>query len=419
MKRNYYHVLLVFISFFVMSLLANILGPLIPDIAKSFGLSLTMVALLPFASFFAYAFMSIPAGQLMEAYGEKPVMLAAFAIGLAGSLWLALVPSYAVAIASLFIIGIGMTMLQVAINPLLRTAGGEEHFAFNSVVAQLVFGSASFLSPLLYSYLVLNLATGERGNVLLSTLSRLVPDGLAWISLYWVFCAILVAMIGVVLLSRFPRVELKLDEKIGGLDTFRHLLKKRIVWLYSIAIFAYVGAEQGTANWISKFLEIYHGYDPQTVGAQAVSLFWGLMVLGCVLGMILLKLFDSRHVVIWFSVAAMVSLTAACFGPGPVARFAFPMVGFFCSVMWSIVISLALNSLTEHHGSFSGILCTAVLGGAVVPLVIGAVGDFAGLRTGMMLLYVTFGYVLGMGFWARPLIGNKTISCGRQKRNAA
>jgi fucose permease len=92
------------------------------------------------------------------------------------------------------------------------------------------------------------------------------------------------------------------------------------------------------------------------------------------------------------------------------------MVGFFCSVMWSIIISLALNSLAEHHGSFTGILCTAVLGGAVVPLIIGFIGDLAGLRTGLMFLYVTFGYVLCMGFWARPLIVNKTIEYGRQKR---
>jgi fucose permease len=188
-----------------------------------------------------------------------------------------------------------------------------------------------------------------------------------------------------------------------------------MVWLYSIGIFAYVGAEQGTANWISKFLETYHGYDPQIIGAQAVSLFWGLMVLGCVLGMVLLKIFDSRKVIVWFSAATMISLTAAFFGSGPMARIAFPMVGFFCSVMWSIIISLALNSLTEHHGSFTGILCTAVLGGAVVPLIIGFLGDLAGLRTGLLFLYVTFGYVLCMGFWARPLISNKTIGTGRKK----
>jgi fucose permease len=78
--------------------------------------------------------------------------------------------------------------------------------------------------------------------------------------------------------------------------------------------------------------------------------------------------------------------------------------------MWSIIISLALNSVTEHHGSFTGILCTGILGGAIVPVVIGSLGDVFGLRAGMCFLYLTFGYVLLISFWAKPLINNETIS---------
>ena len=81
-------------------------------------------------------------------------MMFAFAVSFLGSLILALFPNYLNAVFSLFLIGSGMAMLQVAINPLLREAGGEEHFAFNATIAQLIFGAASFLSPLVYSYLV-------------------------------------------------------------------------------------------------------------------------------------------------------------------------------------------------------------------------------------------------------------------------
>jgi fucose permease len=77
--------------------------------------------------------------------------------------------------------------------------------------------------------------------------------------------------------------------------------------------------------------------------------------------------------------------------------------------MWPIVISLALNSVAEHHGSFSGILSTAIVGGAVVPVIIGGIGDHVGLRTGLAFLYATFGFVLSVGFWAKPLISNATI----------
>ena len=101
--------------------------------------------------------MSIPAGFWVERFTEKPVMIAAFLAGTIGSLSFALFPAYHVAVGSLFVMGAGMATLQVAINPLLRVAGGEEHFAFNSAFAQLIFGTASFTSPRIYSYLVENL----------------------------------------------------------------------------------------------------------------------------------------------------------------------------------------------------------------------------------------------------------------------
>ena len=99
-------------------------------------------------------------------------------------------------------------------------------------------------------------------------------------------------------------------------------------------------------------------------------------------------------------------LTLALFGPRGVSRIAFPCIGLFASIMWPTLISLGLNSVRTHHGPLAGILCTGIMGGALVPLLIGSLGDVFGLRTGMLLLYVTFGIVLSVGFWARPLIGN-------------
>jgi fucose permease len=93
------------------------------------------------------------------------------------------------------------------------------------------------------------------------------------------------------------------------------------------------------------------------------------------------------------------------------------MVGFFLSVMWSVIFSLALNSVAEHHGSFSGILCTGIVGGAVMPALVGWLGDQLGLRFGMTLLFVTIGYILSIGLWAKPLIDNATVSPGELLRS--
>jgi fucose permease len=414
--RHYGMVALIFLTFFVISLLTNIIGPLVPDIIKSFELSLTLVALLPFAFFIAYGFMSIPAGMLLERYREKPVMIAAFVLAFTGAMFFSLFPRYATAILSLFLIGAGMAALQVAINPLLRVSGGEEHFAFNSVMAQLVFGGASFLSPYIYTYFVRNLGRPEgAGKPLIGLMSKLVPPRLPWVSVYWVFAVLVVVMIAVLALARFPLVVKKEEERAGAWATHKALFKNRVALLYFLGIFAYVGTEQGVANWISQFLVTYHKYDPQTVGASKVSLFWGLMTVGGVLGLVLLKLFDSRKVLVGFAVTAVVFLTLALFGPGPLALVMFPLMGFAASVMWPIIFSLALNSVSSHHGSFSGILCTGIIGGALVPLVIGRLGDAFGLRQGMFFLYLTLGYILSIGLWAKPIILNETIARKRQK----
>src|SRR5215468_3040451 len=412
--RNRSMVGMVFLVFFVMSLLTNILGPIVPDIIASFGVSLAAAALLPFSFFIAYGVMSIPAGFLVERFTEKPVMMLAFLAAAAGSLSFALYPTYQVAVVSLFVMGSGMATLQVAINPLLRVAGGEEHFAFNSAFAQLIFGSASFVSPRIYSYLVVNLESALHGeNIFLRVLAKLTPPRLPWAAMYWIFTAIAMLMVMVLISFRFPQVHRTEEEQAGTLQMYSSLLHKPIVWLYFISVFAYVGSEQGTADWISKFLVQYHGFDPHTTGAAAVSWFWGLLTAGCFIGMLLLKIFDSRHVLVGACAGAFVCLTFGLFGPGFLSAVAFPTIGLFASVMWPILVSLSLNSVSEYHGAFAGILSTGIMGGAVVPVVIGRIGDVAGLRAGVSFLYLTFGMVLAVGFWARPIIRNATVQLKR------
>jgi fucose permease len=269
---------------------------------------------------------------------------------------------------------------------------------------------------MVYSQLVLSLPrTSGRGGFVLEILRKAVPDPLPWVSLYWIFSLVTLAMVFIIAAVRLPRVELKEEERVGAWAVYKELWRKKLVMLYFLGIFAYVGTEQGVANWISKFLATYHGVDPQTKGASTVSLFWGLMTAGCLLGLVLLKLFDSRRVLIAFAAAAIITLSCALFGPGPVAIIAFPLVGFFISVMWSVIFSLALNSLDKHHGSFSGILVTGVIGGALVSLAVGWLGDRMGLRFGMVLLYLTLAYILSIGYWSRPLIANATISLRKKK----
>lgn len=130
MRKQALIILYIMIVWFVISFVTNLIGPLMPIIIGDFHLSLALAGFLPFSFFLAYGLISIPGGALVEARGPRTTLLAAFTLNLVGCLAIALYPVYAAVIGGLFVIGLGMAMLQVVINPLMRTSGGEAHFAF-------------------------------------------------------------------------------------------------------------------------------------------------------------------------------------------------------------------------------------------------------------------------------------------------
>lgn len=415
MKRNYRVVALILVTFFVISFLTNILGALNPSVSLSFDLSETMAGFLPFSFFIAYGFMSIPAGFILEKYGEKKLLVAGLLLAFIGSVLFVVYPSFPIFLTSLFVIGTGMAVLQVVINPLLRVAGGEENFAFTSVLGQLMFGAASFISPLVYSYIVLHVAKNESGSSgFISFLSGIVPQDMSWVAMYALFAGLSLLLIGIVSTVSLPRITLTTEEKVGTKDIYVSLFKNRIVVLYFFGIFSYVGAEQGISYWMSKFLQVYHGLDYETIGAGAVANFWGLMTIGGIFGLILLKIWDSKLILRIFALLAIVGFTGGLFGGANISLYGFQSSGFFLSVMFPIIVSLALNSIRDHHGSMTGILMTGIMGGAVVQLMIGFISDLFSLRIGMLLVYLALGYILSISFWAKPIIKNKTIRTGRE-----
>jgi FHS family L-fucose permease-like MFS transporter len=416
MKRSFYLLILIFLIFFAISFLTNILGSINPNVTDSFSLSGTLTGMLPFSFFIAYAIMSIPSGMFIQKYGEKKSLILAWILAFTGALIFSSFPKFPVFLGSLFLIGSGMALLQVAIYPLLRVVGGEEHFAFNSVIAQLVFGAASFLSPFVYSYLVTNLADPTaNGGFIIDLISKLTPLDLPWVSIYLVFSLVSFLMLVIILSTKFPPVVRKEDEIVGAWETHLQLFRNRYVILFFFGIFAYVGTEQGIANWISEFLRTYHGLTPEVEGARAVGMFWGMMTVGCFLGLGLLKVLDSKLVLGIFTSAALIILTFTLFGSMQMALFGFAALGFCLSVMYAIIFSLALNSVTKFHGSFAGILCTAIAGGAIFSLFIGKLKDIIGLQLGMVLLYLPLAYILSIAFWAKPIVSNATIRNSSEK----
>jgi fucose permease len=153
----------------------------------------------------------------------------------------------------------------------------------------------------------------------LKALAVAAPTSMPWVAFYLVSGLMFAVLLIIIGLVKFPKIELNADEKVEGLAIVLELFKSKIVWAYFIGIFAYVGTEQGVVVWISKFLETYYQANPDTVGAHVSALFWAGQALGCLLGLILIKLMDQRILLASFVVGGMVILSLALFGDYQIA----------------------------------------------------------------------------------------------------
>jgi len=415
MKSYNNNKLIIFINlmFLLIGLLVSIMSALIPEIIQSFQISYGLASALPFAFYIALGLTCVPAGVAGERFSAKSILIFALLYALAGVFVFVSFLSYRASIISLFIIGSAVAIIQVTAVPLLRRACGPENLAFHSTLNQLMYGAGAFLSPVIYSGLTKSLlvVTGEN-NPLIKILLRILPQGFEWAAAYWLFAVLLISFVAIVLSIKFPGREKNLISDQTRNRVYMELFRNKYVIFYFFSLVAYCSCEQGIAAWMSKFFQDYHGLNPQAEGAAILSFYWLLLTLGCFGGMMLLKFFDSRKVLAGLTIFAVISLCLALYGRTGISKIAFPMVAAFESVMWPVILSLALNSVSKHHEVLSGFMFTASVGGALGPVIVGSMGDIFGLRISLHYIFLPLLIVLSVAFWAKPLIKNKTFRSG-------
>ena len=385
------------VVFFVISFITNIIGPLIPQFIKTYNLSLVLASFLPLSFFFSYGVFSIPAGIFLERYGGKIVMFSAFLISSAGAALIIIMPGYLSFIISFFLIGSGMAILQVAINPLLRYAVSGENFAFFSIIGQLAFGSASFLSPVFYRFLL------EKKIFF----SLQIFNDEPWLWIYVLFILTIIALLVFLYFLKLPGNQ-STSEKFD-INVFSKFLKSRISYFYFFGIFSYVGVEQGINNWSSQFLYQYHSLDPEVVGVDVISAFWGNLTIGTIISLFLVKLIDEKKLLNIYALSSSIIVLLAIHGDSEISVLSFKLLGFSISGVWSVMISLGLNSVPRNHSVFTGILLTGIVGGAIFPFLIAGLGQLFNLKVGMHIILIGLVYLSYVAFTAKPLVSNKTI----------
>jgi fucose permease len=371
-----------------------VLGALTPDVIAEYHLSRFAAGLLGSAFYFAYTLCAIPTGLLMDRLGGRPIILSGVLLMGLGCLVVSRAHSYPLILAMVFAVGVGVTMLQTSGNPLIQQLDAPENYDRNLTITIGFAGFGPFFAPFILAYIR--------------------STGRPWQALYMFFAIFCLGVLILLALSKFPPRAASSDRmqlaKVG------QLLHNPLIIAYMFGIFFYVAAEVGTAFWIPKFFEDVHGVPAAVAGNNAASLvarafptlpafifalFWGLQGTGRLVSGAVLKRFGSRNILRVFSVMALFSLLVATFGTKMVTAVGFAACGFFTSVLFTLIFSGTINSFAENHGTISGLLCTAVLGGALIPPLEGLAGDHFGMRVAMLVPALCFAYVVGLAMWGR------------------
>lgn len=397
--------------FFMWGFITVINNTLLPHLRSVFDLDYTQTTLIESVWFIAYFVASIPSAKLIERIGYKRSIVIGLLAMAAGAMMMvpaARIPSYGVVLVALFVIASGITLLQVAANPYVAVVGPAETSSsrLNFVQAFNSFGTT--LAPLFGGYLILGRSIGgtSEAGVTLTAAER-YADAQSVILPYIIVAVVLVLL--AILIARFPlpsmgrATERASREARKGLSLWSH---RNLVFGIP-AIFIYLIAEIGVSNLFINFIsqpEI--GNLTHQQASNYLFLLWGGMMVGRFLGSLLMQKVDAARVLAAFSVGAFAVMLVATFAEGQAAMWALILVGFFHSIMFPTIFTLAIKGLGPLTEEGSGLLIMAIAGGALV-IVQGWLADRYGLQLSFLLTVVCELYVLFYALWGSKPTGEQ------------
>ena len=377
--------------FFMMGFITCMNDILIPHLKDIFDLTYVQAMLIQFCFFTAYAIMSIPMGYLVGKIGYKNGVISGFVLTAIGCLLFypaAGSHSYATFLGALFILASGVTLLQVAGNPYvtLLSKPGKESATLTLVQAFNSLGTT--IAPQIGAFLILADATQTVSKAEQISSVQIPYLGLAGLL---IILAVFVKMI------RLPNAN-----KIAEEESEHNHDGKHSVWQYrhlvfgAAGIFCYVGAEVSIGSLLVSVLGYLKGLDHASA-AKYLSFYWGGAMVGRFLGSaIMAKIAPNRYLA--FNATAAVALLGVAMLAGKasadVAMWALLAIGFFNSIMFPTIFSLATKGLGRFTSSASGVLCTAIVGGAVVPVVQGWAADTYGLMISFVVSAICYVYIV-------------------------
>ena len=381
--------------FFIFGFITTLNMALVPHLRSVFSLSYAWAMLAETAFFLAYFVFSAPSAKLIDTIGYKKTMVVSLFIQVVGCLLFipaAKTINFPLFLGAIFIVGAGITALQTAANPYVAILGPEHSAPIRLTLAQAFNSIGALLAPLVGGALILAASPGTESKAALAATVR-VP--------YLVIAgALLLLGIGVAF-SRLPHIE---SSQESHLSTESDPIHNRSIWSFrhtvlgAVGIFVYVGVEVGLASIAVNYFKS-QGMSSLKTASYLVSLYWGGAMVGRLLGSWMLTKIPSGRLVGIFATSGAALLIVSMLTHGQVAIWTLVICGFCNSVQFPNVFALGIAGLGPLTSRGSGLINTAIVGGAIIPYLIGALADKIGIQGAFVLPMACYLYIAWYGIW--------------------
>jgi FHS family L-fucose permease-like MFS transporter len=395
---------IVTILFFMWGLLTSLNDVLIPHQKAIYTLNYVQAMLVQFCFFGAYFIVSLPAGALIRRLGYQKGAVTGLLIAAVGCalFYPAAQGGYGLFLFAFFVLAAGITILQVAANPYVTVLGPAATASSRLTLTQAFNSLGTTVGPALGGMLILagaSTLTADQVAALdaAGQAAHRAHEAATVQGPYLALAAALALLAALFALARLPRIDhaaaaTPAADAPGSALQYRHLV------LGAVAIFLYVGGEVSIGSFLVNFLG-----EPNVAGMTAaraasyVSVYWGGALIGRFIGFGVMRVVSPGKALAFNALAAIALVLAAVFGHGQAAMWAILAVGLCNSIMFPTIFSLALHGLGRHTGQGSGILCMAIVGGAIVPFAQGWLADRVGVQPSFFIPVACYAFILFFG----------------------
>ncbi len=379
--------------FFTWGFITSVIDPLIPSVRAIFHLSFAESMLTQFAFFVAYGVVSLPAARLVARLGSATAVMMALCVMLAGCLLMPVatyVSAYALVLVALFVIAGGVTVLQVAANPLAAALGRPERSHLRLTLSQAFNSLGTVAGPYFGAMVMLRggVFAGGGGAAARAQSLRQIDTS------FFIVAGLIIALTGFIFLVR-KSLAAGDTAPADGADT-RVIRALRSPWALfgGLAIFLYVGAEVSIGSMMINFL---HQTDVMAVTLEAagklLALYWLGAMVGRFAGSAAMTRIPAARLLTGVAVGAALLCLGACLTGGPVAGIIALCIGLFNAIMFPTIFTLTLERSSASAAATSGLLCMSIVGGAVLPPLTGLLADRLNLHLAFLLPMAAYGAI--------------------------